>query len=236
MRLGDPAGASRHLDRALTVAESLNAPAEVAGVRCSQACLALELQDWEQARVHAAEAIETSGLAHSMRRTTPQWVLGMVALSEGDLESAGEQFQESLCRGGRAGRTPPRGDIQLGSGRGRGPLRGAIARRRALQARPRPVANLGDPLGVVDCLVVLAELAATTEPEGAAELLGAAESLRDRAGAKATPREAAQIAAISESLGQALATEGLEAAAKMDQAEAVAAAGRIISRIETGNQ
>ena len=62
-----------------------------------RACLAFELQDWEQARVHAGEAIETSGLAHTMRRTAPQWVLGMVNLFEGDLDTAREGFQEGLA-------------------------------------------------------------------------------------------------------------------------------------------
>ena len=236
MRLGDPADAFETLDRAFTVAENLNAPAELAGVRCSQACLALELEDWEGARVHAVEAIETSGLAHSMRRTTPQWVLGMVALSEGEFESAGEQFQESLATAVERGAPRHEATFSLGLAAVHtveGRNREAVSRiKRALDLW----STLGDPLGVVDCLVVLAELAATTATEGAAELLGAAESLRDLAGAKATPREAAQIAAISESLGRTFATEGLEAAAKMDQADAVAAAGRIISMIETGNQ
>ena len=63
-------------------------------------------------------------------------------------------------------------------------------------------------------------------------MLGAAGSLRDGAGAEATPREAAQVAAISGSLGQALAAVGLEAGAKMDEIGAIAVAERIISRIE----
>ncbi len=236
MRLGDLAAASETLDRALAVAESLNAPAELAGVRCSQACLALELQDWELARVHAGEAIETSGLAHTMRRTTPQWVLGMVSLLEGDLGSAGRQFQEALAAAVERGALRHEATFSLGlaavnTAQGRTTEAASLCRR-ALDLWQ----SLGDPLGVVECLVVLAQLAATTEPEGAAELLDAAGSLRDHAGAKATPREAAQVAAISGSLGQVLASEGLEAAAKMGQADAVAAAGRIISMIETGNQ
>ena len=236
MRLGDPAGASDSLDRALTVTESLNAPAEVAGVRCSQACLALELEDWDEARVHAEETIETSGLAHSMRRTTPQWVLGMVSLLGGDSRSAEKQFQDSLAAAEERG--APRHEAAFSLG---------LAEVRAADGRTSDAANfckralglwgnLGDPLGVVDCLVVLAEIAAATDPEGAAELLAAAESLRDRAGAKATPREAAQVAAISRSLGQGRLVVGLEAGAKLDQAAAMLAAMRVISRIETGSQ
>ncbi len=236
MRLGDPAGASDSLDRALTVTEGLNAPAEVAGVRCSQACVALELEDWEQARVHAAEAIDTSGLAHSMRRTTPQWVLGMVSLLVGDTESAEEQFQDSLAAAEERG--APRHEAAFSLG---------LAEVRAADGRTSHAArfckraldlweNLGDPLGVVDCLVVLAEIAAATESEGAAELLDAAESLRDQAGAKATPREAAQVGGISSSLGQPRAPAGPEAGTKVDQTEAIAVAMKIISRIESGNQ
>ncbi|HEX2421406.1 MAG TPA: hypothetical protein VHL55_07385, partial [Acidimicrobiia bacterium] len=232
IRLGDLVGASSSLDRALTVAESLNAPAEVAGVRCSQACLTLELQEYDRARLHARESIETSGLEHTMRRTTPQWVLGMVALSEGDVESAERQFRESLFAAKERGAPRHEATFSLG-----------LAVIRAVQGRTREAAslgkraldlwrNLGDPLGVVDCLVALAELAKGTEPEGAAELLGAAGSLRDRAGAKATPREAAQSVAISGSLGQALAAEGLATGAEMDESDAVAAAGRLISKLE----
>jgi len=232
MRLGDLTGASETLDRALTVTENMNAPAEVAGVRCSQACLALELQDWEGARVHAGEAIETSGLAHSMRRTTPQWVLGMVSLLEGDIGSAEEQFLESLAAAEERGAPRHEAAFCLGLAA----VSNAQGRRREAASLCRRALdlwrNLGDPLGVVDCLVVLAELAAGTEPEAAAELLGAAGSLRDSAGAKATPREVAQVAAISGSLGQALAAVGLEAGAKMDEIDAIAAAGRIISKIE----
>ncbi|MET0564870.1 MAG: adenylate/guanylate cyclase domain-containing protein [Acidimicrobiia bacterium] len=232
MRLGDLAGASETLDRALTVTESMNAPAEVAGVRCSQACLALEIQEWDRARVHAGEAIDTSGLAHAMRRTTPQWVLGMVSLLEGDLGSAGGQFLDGLSAAEERGAPRHEATFTLG-----------LAAVRAAEGRTGEAAslgkraldlwrNLGDRLGVIDCLVVLAGLATGSEPEEAAELLGAAGSLRDRAGAEATPREAAQVAAISGSLSQALAAVGREAGTKMNVTDAIAAADRIISRIE----
>ncbi|HEU5111824.1 MAG TPA: hypothetical protein VFU96_00825, partial [Acidimicrobiia bacterium] len=231
MRLGELTAASESLERALTVAESLNAAAEVAGVRCSQACLALEFQDWDLARAHAREAIETSGLAHTMRRTTPQWVLGMVSLLEGEIGSAGEQFLESLNAAEERG--APRHEavfclglaaVQTARGRSR---EAASLCKRALDLW----VNLEDPLGVADTMVALAELGAKTEPEGAAELLGAAESLRERAGAKATPREAGQVAAISASLDLP-AFEGGTAGAEADEAEALAEARRIISMME----
>ena len=231
MRLGDPAGASETLDRALTVAESLNAPAEVAGVRCSQACLALELQEWERARVHAGEAIETSGLAHAMRRTTPQWVLGMVALSKATSSPLENSSRRAFPRR-KSGAHPVTRRHSVGSGRGKD-CRGAQWRGGELGKRALDLwRNLGDRWAWSIASSCWRTLAAGTEPEGAAELLGAAESLRDRAGAKATPREAAQVAAISGSLGQALAAVGLEAGAKMDETDAIAAAERIISRIE----
>ena len=147
------------------------------------------------------------------------------------IESAEEQFQEALSAAEERGALRHEATFNLG-----------LAAVRTAQGRNRETASfckraldlwrsLGDPLGLVDCLVVLADVAG---PEGAGELLDAAESLRDRAGAKATPREAAQVAAISGSLGQAPAPAGPEAGTKVDQTEAIAVAMRIISRI--GNQ
>ena len=198
MRLGDLAeSASEALDRALTVTESLNAPAEVAGVRCSQACLAFELQDWEQARVHAGEAIETSGLAHTMRRTAPQWVLGMVNLFEGDLDTAREGFQERPRRNN--GAHPATRLPSAWSGRGE--HRSGAHREAASLDALDLWRSLGDPLA----WWIPWWLSPSSRREQSRKELrsySAAESLRDRAGAKATPREAAQVAAITASHGR----------------------------------
>ncbi len=65
LRRGDPEAAATALDGALAVAEELGAPAEVAGVRCSQACLALESERLDEARRLARDGNEPLGDAAS---------------------------------------------------------------------------------------------------------------------------------------------------------------------------
>ena len=77
------AGGTRTPPPSLTVhsvAEELGAPAEVAGVRCSQACRALEEERIEEARRLVGEATTLSTLPHPMRRVSLRWVLGTAAL------------------------------------------------------------------------------------------------------------------------------------------------------------
>ncbi len=95
LRRGDH-GAAATLDRALAVAEELGAPAEVSGVRCSQACLALENNRPDEARRLARDAMALSVLPHAMRRVSLAWVLGMAALLKGDLDAAEREFQADL--------------------------------------------------------------------------------------------------------------------------------------------
>ena len=68
LRSGDARGAGPVLDQALAVAERTGAPAEVAGVRCSQACLALEGASLDEASRLAEEVMAQSPLLHTMRR------------------------------------------------------------------------------------------------------------------------------------------------------------------------
>src|SRR4030095_2833976 len=95
LRRGDP-GAATALDRASAVAEELGAPPEVAGVRCSLACLALEDERLDEARRLAREATALSALPHPMRRVSPAWVLGVAALMEGDIDVAEREFRADL--------------------------------------------------------------------------------------------------------------------------------------------
>ena len=97
LRRGDPDAATVALDRALVVAEELGAPAEVAGVRCSQACLALEEERIVEARRLVGEATALSALPHPMRRVSLRWVLGTAALMEGDLGVAEREFSNDLA-------------------------------------------------------------------------------------------------------------------------------------------
>ena len=235
MRLGDLAGASETLDRALTVTESLNAPAEVAGVRCSQACLALELQDWDRARVHAGEAIETSGLAHTMRRTTPQWVLGMVSLLEGDLGSAGEQFQDALPRrksGAHSVTRRPSAWVWPGKAAEGRTSEAASLCKRALDLWGTSATRWAWS-SAWSCW-------RSSRREQSRKELRSCWVRPGRSGIVPAPRrhlvKRRRWQRYQGSLGQVLAAVGLEAGAKMDQTEAIAAAERIISRIETGNQ
>ena len=131
--------------------------------RCSQACLAIGAPGLGLARVHAEEAIETSGWP--TRCAGPPAVgVGDGRPVEGDLESA-DNSSGRASHGGRAGRTPSRGHLQLGSGRGKhgtgAEPRGGKSTDAALDLWP----SLGDPLGLVDCLVVLAELGRQQRPK-----------------------------------------------------------------------
>ena len=198
MRLGDLANVQR-LSTELSPSPKVSTLPKWPGCDVPERAWHSRLQDWEQARVHAGEAIETSGLAHTMRRTAPQWVLGMVNLFEGDLDTAREGFQEGLAAAEQRG--APRHEAAFCLG-----LVAVSTARRRLRG--------GEPCGALDLWRSLGDRrggfpggsrrarGGGTEQEGAAELLGAAESLRDRAGAKATPREAAQVAAITASHGR----------------------------------
>ena len=202
-RRGGAAEASTTLEMALTVARGLGAPAEEAGVLCSQACLALDEQLIEDARTLAEAAIELSSLAHSMRRTSPAWVLGVVALEAGDVVQAESHFAEDLAEAARF--EIPRHEANslwglAGVAAAGGDHRAAAElHRRALEIRHR----IGDRLGTVDSLVGVAGVAAATDPEASARLLTAATVLRTRAGAVPTTREAAGIAAAAESVNAA---------------------------------
>ena len=179
-------GAAAVLERALRVAEELGAPAEVAGVRCSQACLALEEERWPEARSLARMAGELSALPHPMRRVSLRWVLGTVALMEGDLTSAEGQFRADLeaTKAGKVVRHQANSYWGLaGVSAASGHMSRAVGlHQRALLLRHR----MGDRLGVVDSLIGLATVMAPVEPDAAARLIGAAADLRSGTGARAT--------------------------------------------------
>jgi tetratricopeptide (TPR) repeat protein len=238
IHLGETSAAANSLDRALGIAQSLNADAEVAGVFCSQAYLALELQELAEARRHAGEAIELSALPHTMRRVTPQWVLGMVALMEGDTDNAREQFVVGLAQAEKIDIPRYQAACLMG-------LAGVdAAEGRTLEARAgywqalELSRDMGDRLRLADCMIGLAASAAGGEPQTAAQLVGAAGSLRGLTGAKETPREAAQVAkaaaAISDAGDPGLLIEAMDQGSKMNETEAVATARLLISTDDVG--
>ncbi len=227
LRTGDPDAAATALDGALVVAEELGAPAEVAGVRCSQACLALDVQRPDEARRLVAEATELSALSHPMRRVSLVWVLGMVAVMEGDLVEAEREFRTDLeiAEEGHIVRHQANdlwGLARVGAAAG-DVGRAAELHRQALALRHR----IGDHLGVVDSLLGIATVVAPLDPEGAASLVGAATAFRSATGAVATPREAAEFAAALESIeeaGDPNLMEVAQGAGALDEDAAVAAA------------
>jgi len=231
LRRGDPGGAAAALDGALAVAEELGAPAEVAGVRCSQACLALENNRPDGARRLAREAMALSVLPHAMRRVSLAWVLGMAALLKGDLDAADGEFRADLeaAEAGQIVRHQANsvwGLARASADRGR-IGEAAELHQRALALRYR----MGDRLGVVDSFVGLATAVAKAEPEEAARLVGAAIALRMEMGATPTHREAAEVAAALAAIGEAddpsLMQIVQDAGANVDEDAAVARAAQL---------
>ena len=228
LRMGD-LGATTALDGAFAIAKELGAPAEVAGVRCSQACLALEDGRLDEARRLAREATGLSALQHTMRRVSIAWVLGVAALMEGDLDAAEREFQVDLepAEGGQAVRYEANslwGLARVSADAGR-MSEAAELHQRALALRHR----MGDRLGVVDSLVGLATAVAPAEPEKAARLLRAAIALRADAGATPTHREAAEVAAALTAIGEdpRWMEMAQDAGADVDEDAAVVMAARL---------
>ena len=213
------------------MAEALGAPAEIAGVRCSQACAALECQDLDEARRLAEAGLALSALRHSMRKTSLDWVLGLTALMEGDPITAERHFRADLDEAVPSQLRRHEANSTCGLARVsafRGRTRDAVAlHTKALDQRRQ----MGDRLGVVDSLVGLAAAVAPMAPAGAAQLVGAAISLRAGAGATPTPRETAEVTAVlavvTEAAGPEVAAAGRHAGAEMDEDAAVELAAQL---------
>jgi predicted ATPase/class 3 adenylate cyclase len=195
VRRGGHARAGGDLDRALAVAEALSAPAEVAGVLCSQAFAALEQQDLTSAQRLAEAALDRTTLGHAMRVVFPTWVLGVVALSGGAVEEASRRF--------RAGVEP---DTTEGSPRHQANSLWGLACVHVVTGRPGEAARLqrealairhaiGDRLGVAESLAAAAAVVARADPAAARSLARSARSLRLGCGAVPTPRQSAQESA-----------------------------------------
>ncbi|HET9020619.1 MAG TPA: NB-ARC domain-containing protein [Ornithinibacter sp.] len=195
VRRGAFARAGSHLDRALEVAEGLSAPAEIAGVVCSQAFAALERLDLTAAQRLAEAALDRTRLGHAMRPVFPQWVQGVAALSGGAVEEAARRFRAGIEH--TATETSPRHQANS---------RWGLACVHAMTGRPGEAARLhrealeirhaiGDRLGVAESLAAAASLVAPTDPATAQRLARSALSLRVGCGAVPTPRQAAQESA-----------------------------------------
>ena len=212
LRRWEPDAATVALDRALVVAEELGAPAEVAGVRCSQACQALEEERIDEARRLVGEATTLSTLPHPMRRVSLRWVLGTAALMEGDLGVAEREFSNDLALAERSQIVRHQANSLWGIARVRAAA-GAVSQAAELHQRALALRHrIGDRCGVVDSLVGLATVVASAEPAGAARLVGGATALRARTGAVPTQRESAEVADALAAIGDAADPTLLETA------------------------
>ncbi len=193
--------AAADLDRALAVAQGLDAPAEIAGVICTQAYAAVEQLHLSDATRLAESALATMSLGHAMRSTFPAWVLGVVALARGDLDTATEQFRAGVE--GNAAEAAPRHQANSCWGlacvnRTAGLIPNAARlHREALALRH----SIGDRLGVAESLIGTAAVVASADRATAVALIGAAERLRTELGAVVTPRQADDVAAARAMLG-----------------------------------
>ena len=182
--------------RALAVAQGLAAPAEIAGVLCTQACAALEQQDHAAASRLAESALALTTLGHAMRSAFPRWVLGVVALARGELDAAAEHFHAGVEHPVTEAAPRHRANSKWGLARvslAAGQVSEAARQHReALELRR----DIGDHLGVAESLVGIAAVVAGADPSTAEVLADAAERLRRSCGAVTTPRQASDLATV----------------------------------------
>ncbi len=228
IRTGQPDAAEEVLDRALAVAQELDAPAEVAGVSCSRACLSLEALQLDEARERAEGGLALSALPHSMRRVSLRWVLGVVALLVGDPDEAENMFQTDL-KVAEEGKMRRHEATSLWGLACVSAAQGNTQRSLALHRRALAIRNdLEDRLGVIESLVALAVVVAPERPKEAAFLTGAATSLRQRTGTIPTPREDVEVAhveaSIEAAIGRSAMVQAEEEGARVGERAAVGAA------------
>ncbi|WP_256842959.1 ATP-binding protein [Ornithinimicrobium cryptoxanthini] len=189
------------LQQALAVAEALSAPADIAGVLCAQAHAALEQHRVTEAARLAESAVSLSTLGHTMRDTFPQWVLGVVALSRGDLLAAEQLFraeaEDAITSSAPRHQANSRwGLARVSSAAGQAPD-AARLHREALSIRHR----IGDRLGVAESLLGSAGVVATVDQVTASDLVAAAQRLHTELGAVMTPRLTGDLEVIRSLLG-----------------------------------
>jgi hypothetical protein len=210
----------------MTVAREFGAPAEIAGVLCSQASLALEQLRLDEARELAGRSLDLSALPHPMRLHSPDWVRGVVYLRQGDLDAAARDFTEGLTfHGGPAGPRPIANArfglacVEAARGRTGAAVAGHVS---ALRLR----SAIDDRLGVADSLLGLADTVLRAEPTGAARLVGASVALRSVGGAVPTPRQQSDVDSTTRTavdlVGAAAAETARTEGAALTEAQAVA--------------
>lgn len=218
LRRGRPDDAWSALERALTVAREFGAPAEIAGVLCSQASWALEQLRLDQARDLADRSAELSALPHPMRLVAPEWVRAAAALRQGDADAAARDFAAGLTFHGIAAGPRPVANGRFGlacvdaaQGRTAAAVSGHAT---ALRLRD----GMGDRLGIADSLLGLATAVLPSRAADAARLLGASAPLRSVGGTVPTPRQEEDLASAGRAVAAA-ASDDVATAARAEGAE-----------------
>jgi tetratricopeptide (TPR) repeat protein len=238
LRRGRPDDALVALDRALAVAQDFGAPAEIAGVLCSQASLALEQLRLDQARELADRSLDLSALPHPMRLVSPDWVRGVVSLRQGDLDAAARDLTAGLTFHGVAAGPRPLANGRFGLAcvdAARGRTRDAVAgHATALRLRHR----MADRLGVAESLIGLATAVLPSAPANAARLVGAAEAARSGGAAVPTPRQRADVELAVEAASEVAGADAVAACrsegSALPQEQAVAVALGLVERFVPG--
>jgi hypothetical protein len=161
-----------------------------------------------------------------MRRATHCWVQGEVARAKGDMEQAQAHYQTDLTES----EASPSPRIQALALRGLADVaiaKSDLSRAAALNARSLALrAQIEDSLGIANSLEGMAAAAVAADGhQQAARLIGAAQRLRARLGAAASPREERELSpirtAIADKLGTNLAERELSAGQQLTTAEAI---------------
>jgi tetratricopeptide (TPR) repeat protein len=192
--LGEAEDGRRFVERAVEAARALGSPSELGGALCSLACVHVDQLAIDQAAHAALEASALRALAHTMKRATPEWVLGEAARLRGAVGEAQTRFEAELAFG--MGGLVLRHEAQA--------LRGLADVARAARdvdsattlhhQALRRRSDIGDRVGVANSLEGIARLAADAGSlRRAACLLLAADVYRGQLGIPATPREARDV-------------------------------------------
>jgi tetratricopeptide (TPR) repeat protein len=192
--LGEAEDGRRVEERAVEAARALGSPSELGGALCSLACVHVDQLAIDQAAHAALEASALRALAHTMKRATPEWVMGEAARLRGAVGEAQRHFEAELAFGmdglvlrheaqalrGLADVARAGGDVHSA----------ATLHHQALRRR----ADIGDRVGVANSLEGIARLAADAGSlRRASRLLQAAGAHRGQLGIPPSPREARDV-------------------------------------------
>ena len=97
--LGEADDGRRFVERAVVEARTLGSPSELGGALCSLACLHVDQLAIDQAEEVALEALALEALAHTMKRATPEWVMGEAARLRDAVVEAQSRFEAELAFG-----------------------------------------------------------------------------------------------------------------------------------------